>query len=514
MADDGLTKARDWTPERAAHLLRRAGFGGSSDEVKRLFDRGLDGAVDFLVDYDKIAQTDAAFITHKLPLPRAARAAAEATKDEREEIGQQYRLLNRAQLVEFRAWWARRMAATPRPFEEKMTLFWHGHFTTGAEEVKFVKPIVCQNDMMRGLATGKFGALLHRVCRDPAMILYLDSASNRKEHPNENFARELLELFTLGEGHYTERDIKEAARAFTGYSVEHSGFVFKQRWHDAGKKTFQGQKGDFDGDDIADIILDQPRTAEYLAQRLLRFFVTTEPPTELIRATAAKLRSSDYCLKETMRALFRSEAFYAPRVMGEHVKSPAELVVGAVKALDIPPDKCDWWGMAMVMGEMGQELYQPPNVKGWDGGTAWISAAALVKRQDFVMAAIDGLPEGTMERRRDRMAELKTVKEEFAAHFDDEAAIEFAPTQVPMVRQTRYDPAAVLAGKERWTAGDLVDHVTSLLLSTKVGDDTRAFLIKELGGPEKSFETKAKETTKAVGRLLKAVMSLPEFQVS
>jgi hypothetical protein len=511
----GLAPAKEWTPQRAAHLLRRAGFGGSADEIARLHEMGIEAAVASLVDYQAIPQTDPYFASTYVPHPRNVRRLAQSLPEgEREELGEHVRVINRAQLVEFRAWWLRRMTVTPRPFEEKMTLFWHGHFTTGAQEVKLSRPIIEQNRMMREHATGKFEDLLKRICRDPAMILYLDSASSRKENPNENFARELLELFTLGEGHYTEKDIKEAARAFTGFTVEPEGFIFRSRWHDGGEKTFLGVKGRFRGEDIAGILLKQPRTADYLAERLLRFFVNGEPSRELIGAMAAKLRSTGFDIRETMRTLLLSEAFYASDVMGNHIKSPPEFVVSTIKSLGLDPQACDWWGLSMMVGEMGQELYQPPNVKGWDGGVAWVSAATLVKRQQCAIALIEGMPARAVERRTERLTELSHIKEQVEEKLGEKAGVKFAPLQVPSVRQERYDVASLLEGRKEWTAAALVAHIADRLLSVELPPRAQSGLVDMLGSPDKTIDATDRDDVRTVEKLLQAIMTLPEFQVS
>ncbi len=509
----GLAPAKEWTPQRAAHLLRRAGFGGSEAEVQRLHEMGIEAAVASLIDYESIPQTDPDFVLTEVPHPRQVQRAVRGLPEgERQELGEHIRVLNRAGLAEFRAWWLRRMAVTTRPFEEKLTLFWHGHFTTGAQEVKQSRLVIQQNKMMRRHAAGRYEALVKQICRDPAMIHYLDSASNRREMPNENFARELLELFTLGEGNYTEKDVEEAARAFTGYTVEPEGFIFRSRWHDGGEKTFLGVKGKFRGEDIVEIILKRPRSAEYLSERLLRFFVGGSPSSELVGAMAARLQSTDFDIRETMRSLFSSEAFYAADVVSNHVKSPVEFVVSAVRSMGIDPQSCDWWALSNLVGEMGQELYQPPNVKGWDGGTAWISAATLVKRQQCAITLIEGLPERLVERRSERLAELSHIRDEVKEKLGDRVELKFAPIQVPSVRQPRCDVKQLLAERESWTTGPLVDRLAERLLCVPLSPAARDALVELLGG-DKPVRLSDRDHVRAVERLLQAIMTLPEYQL-
>jgi hypothetical protein len=376
-----------WTSDKAAHLLRRAGFGGTPEQVRQLTRLGRDRAVSLLVDYEATPQDDAdypedTFIT----MPRGL--MADVDPEARRELNQIIMRLGRAHAAAIQDWWLRRMVATPRPLEEKMTLFWHGHFTSGIREVRQARLMYQQNQFLRVNAMGNFRELVKGISRDPAMLIYLDNGRNVKQQPNENYARELLELFTMGEGHYTEQDVKEAARAFTGWTAGEQGFLVRYRLHDDGVKSFLGRTGRFDGDDIIDIIFEQPATARHLARKLWTFFVEPEPDDMIIDALAERIRAADYDIRETMRTILRSDTFYHPRTRGSLIKSPAELLVQTARSLEMPI--ADLRTANQQMQQMGQELFQPPNVKGWDGGRAWINTSTLFIRYNTMAGSIYG----------------------------------------------------------------------------------------------------------------------------
>ena len=285
---------------------------------------------------------------------------------------------------ELQSWWLTEMLVTPSPLTEKMTLFWHNHFVSSQQKVRSPQLMYGQNVLLRRHALGNFGALLHAIARDPAMVIYLDSASNRKGQPNENFAREVMELFTLGEGHYSESDVKEAARAFTGWSVEpdRGVFVFRPRAHDDGVKTVLGRTGNLDGDAVLDILLAQPQTAELIATKLWREFVSPDPDPGEVRRIARVLRESGYEIRPALRALLTSDAFYAPGSRAALIKSPVELVVGTLRQFNFSTGE----PLPFVLGVslLGQNLFAPPNVKGWPGGEMWINSTTLLGRKAFL----------------------------------------------------------------------------------------------------------------------------------
>lgn len=285
---------------------------------------------------------------------------------------------------DLRGWWLVEMLATPSPFTERMTLFWHNHFVSSLQKVRPTRLMYRQNLLLRRHALGNFGEMLHAVSRDPAMIVYLDNASNRKGHPNENFAREVMELFTLGEGHYTERDVKEAARAFTGWGIdgESGAFLFRRALHDDGVKTVLGASGAFDGGDVLDILLAQPQTAERIVRKLWIEFVSPTPDPAEVTRIAGELRRARYDIRAAMRALLTADAFYAPESRASLIKSPVDLVVGTLRQfrIDVP----DPFAFVVVSRQLGQDLMAPPNVQGWPGGEAWINASTLLARKQIL----------------------------------------------------------------------------------------------------------------------------------
>ncbi|MDB5971307.1 MAG: hypothetical protein JWQ90_3757 [Hydrocarboniphaga sp.] len=292
--------------------------------------------------------------------------------------------------VELQGWWLQEMLSTPTPLTERMTLFWHGHFATSFKTVKAVQLLYRQNLMLRRYALGNYRDLLHAVARDPAMLLYLNNQQNKKSQPNENFARELLELFTLGEGHYTENDVKEAARAFTGWRIAIPGGQFEAnaKQHDDGDKTFLGHRGNLDGDEVIDLILQQPRAAEFIVDELWSEFVSPDPDPSAVQRLAAGFRKN-WEIALLLKALLREPAFTEPRNSGLMVKSPVEFVVGTLRSLDLPLSTLN---AAVSTSDMGQTLFAPPNVRGWPGGDEWITSEWLLARRRFVQQLAGDAP--------------------------------------------------------------------------------------------------------------------------
>jgi uncharacterized protein (DUF1800 family) len=307
----------------------------------------------------------------------------------------EYRKKRREQNKANIAWWMTRMLQTPAPLQEKMTLYLHGHFATadGAKGI-YGLDIVDQNNLFRSYALGNWKALTHQVARDRAMLKWLDNATSKKDHPNENFARELMELFTLGIGNYTETDVRESARAFTGFTFSRltGEFVFNRRNHDDGRKTFLGQTGNFDGDAIVDIIFSQRAASTYFAKRMLEFFVYTDPEPEFIDAFAALIRKNDFDMLPVMSTLLRSNVFYSDRAYRALVKSPIEFVIGSYRLFGVTdfPDTT-----IPVLQRMGQVPFHPPSVKGWDGGAAWLNTQTVLARENFA-STLMALPSGGM----------------------------------------------------------------------------------------------------------------------
>ncbi len=382
-----------WNYSTAAHLLNRAGFGGTPAEIKKLADLGLAQAVDFLVDYEQIPDPTPNPDWAK-PEPDRMRQLQEVnrtgTPEEKRQLQQETQQLQRQRIMDLRGWWLQRMATGPRPLQEKMALFWHGHFATSFEKVRDVYFIWRQNDIFRRLATGNWMLLLLEVGKDPAMLVWLDQAQSRREHPNENFAREVMELFALGEGHYTEHDITEAARALTGWSLERQeqSYVYRPFFHDNGAKTIFGHTGNFDGDEFIGLIMAQTQAATFITAKLWNYFAGNPPSPELNEALAENFRENGNNFKPFLKTLFCSEEFHAPDIVRNQVKSPVQWLVGTVRMLetDLPPTLVSW-GM---IRQLGQDLFAPPNVKGWDGGVTWITTNTLLTRYNDAQSLVEG----------------------------------------------------------------------------------------------------------------------------
>lgn len=394
--------------EQARHLLWRAGFGGNDVQIHALVDMGPEAAVDLLVDYtnvpsepDPIDAFDKDIMTPLSTEERRSQRLATQRQDEDTLAAfrnkrQAAQRADRAQMRDLQEWWLTRMIQTARPLEEKLTLFWHGHFATSYRSVEDSYHIYQQNRMLRGNATS-YPMLLRGIIRDPAMLRYLNNNRNIKSNPNENLAREIMELFSLGEGNYTEDDIKDGARALTGYGFDDDAFVFRRGAHDSGPKQILGMRGTIDGDGFVNAILRHQACAPYMANRLYRFFVADVPgqPEDLdgihrvaVRKLADTLRRSGYDLRPMLKQLFRSRHFYSDSVVGQKIKSPTELVVGAVRSLGVPTR--DMRLLIAGLERMGQNLFYPPSVKGWDGGRAWINTATLFVRQNTLLYLITG----------------------------------------------------------------------------------------------------------------------------
>jgi uncharacterized protein (DUF1800 family) len=365
----------------ARHLLNRTGFGATDAEIRRF--TGLtreEAARTLLSETRTTAITPAPTWTRDAGPLRYPKGGENASAEEKKQF-QQEQIRNG---LELRGWWIEEMLVTPSPLTERMTLFWHNHFVSSQQKVKLAVLMYRQNVTLRENALGNFGTLLHAVARDPAMVIYLDNAQNRKGTPNENFAREVMELFTLGEGHYGEQDIKEAARAFTGWSLDRDTgrFRFRPFIHDYGQKTVLGRTGNLDGDDVLDVLLSKPETAEFVTRKLWREFVSPDSDEREVKRIAARFRDSRYDIKVALRAMLTSDAFYAAENRGTLIKSPVDLVVGTMRQFGMRPAEAV--PFAVAAAGMGQNLFGPPNVKGWPGGEAWINASTLLARKAFL----------------------------------------------------------------------------------------------------------------------------------
>ncbi|MDB5811012.1 MAG: signal peptide protein [Betaproteobacteria bacterium] len=365
--------------DEARHLLNRTSFAANVDDINAFAKLSRAQAVDQLLAWTgtyKVGTPPPAWI-NDFQSPRRLRAMSE----EQRKVAQREQVQKG---LELRGWWMTEMIATPSPLTEKMVLFWHNHFVSSLQKVRSPVLMYRQQLVLRKHALGYFGDLLHEVAKDPAMVVYLDNASNRKAQPNENFAREVMELFTLGEGNYTEADVKEAARAFTGWSIDpDSGdYLWRPAIHDEGVKTVLGRSGNFDGDAVLDILLAQPSTAELVVGKLWREFVSPAPEAAEVKRIARMFRDNRYNVKVALRALLTSDAFYAPQNRAALIKSPVDLVVGTARQFRV--EAADALPFVLASRQLGQDLFAPPNVKGWPGGEAWINSATLLQRKQLL----------------------------------------------------------------------------------------------------------------------------------
>jgi len=512
MADDPLEpiwKAEPgrWDAEMAAHLYRRAGFGSTTDEVNAALSVGPEKTVLGLLRYGRIPDDlptmefgDLTGATAPLGkkggggLNQARKAAIyrDMTPEQRRAFFNLDQTAQRAKLEEMKLWWLDRMVKTKRPLEEKMTLFWHGLFVSSAVTVKNSYVLSKQNDLLRHYATGNYKSLALAVSQDPAMLMYLNNNENKKAHPNENYARELMELFTLGIGNYTENDIKESARSFTGWTNQGDEFYFNKADHDIGPKTFLGRTGNWTGEDIVNIIFEQPACSKYIATRLLKFFGADDPPAEIVEALAKVVVDNQYEISPVVGTLFASKWFYSEDVMLRQIKSPVQLVVGSLKALGLgitDPRQVD-----NAIKLMGQELFNAPTVKGWDGGRAWINTSTLFARYNLPAYLVTGRLPNTGKKPGD------TDMRSQYADFD-----------------TNWNPQEDLAAANICTTDAMVDLYIKKLLGTTLDPKKRDDLIEYVNatGDSRSHihDPIGAESDRRVRALVHLIMAMGEYQL-
>ena len=403
--------ARDWNAARAAHLLERAGFGGTPQDIARYTAMGPEAAVKALVDFSGAGQSDAN--RHLLPFdesgihdpglepfPASRPAATNQAKATGEALGVKVKptgnrrmqpvvdkffywlRASRLETDRLAYWWANRMLTTATPLQEKMALFWHGHFANNEEKVRDYRKMKRQLELFQAKGTGNFRELLIGAAQDPAMLAFLDAGVNVKGAPNENFAREIMELFTMGVGNYVELDIREAARAFTGWNYQDLSFKVNLEQHDEGVKRILGQSGNFDGVQVIDLILAQPVTAEFIAAKIYRYLVREELSDAVKKQLGTELRNQRYELAPLLKKILLSRDFYSAPSMATHIKSPVELAVSTYKKLglrEVPgvPDFNE------ATNALGQRLFHPPTVAGWAQGKSWITPGLLLERGNF-----------------------------------------------------------------------------------------------------------------------------------
>ncbi len=388
---------RPWDLRLAGHVYRRAGFGATYQELQEALRAGPKATIDRLLQGGDGQEA----------FDRECQTMAEAIQAQADDLP-------------LRAWWLYVMLHTPHPLREKMTLFWHNHFATSQAKVLNVAYMLRQNQLLRQHALGRFGPLLQAISKDPAMLIWLDTVESKKGKPNENYARELMELFSLGIGHYTEADIRQAARAFTGWEIKQDRFFFNRTQHDATSKTVFGQSGPLIGEDVVRLCLQQTACASFLARKLFRYFIseTLAPDADLIEPLAKAFRDSDYDVMLIVETMLRSNLFFSDHAYRARVKSPTEFGVGLVRSLN---GKVGTIGLAQAMENLGQKLFFPPSVKGWDGGTQWLHSTTLLQRQNLAQA-ITSTEDQRFGRRCDP---AQLIKQQRVPEQDDAAVVQF-----------------------------------------------------------------------------------------
>ena len=563
--------AADWSYDRAAHLVERAGFGATPAEIERLAAMSPEAAVDALVELGAVDNAAApAFEPSPIwdpgmdPFPKSRAEAVRIARETGTSMGvavlpegESRRLqpvvdtffyglrANAVETQRLATWWGERMLTTRRPLEEKLTLFWHGHFATGAGKVRDARMMHRQNEMLRANAGGNFRDLLVGILTDPAMLVYLDNGENRKDHPNENFGRELLELFTMGVGNYSERDIREASRAFTGWTNDGVEFRFDAGNHDFGQKTFLGRTGAFDGEDIIDIILETPVTAEFIAGKLYRFLVREELDPATRAAHGDTFREAGYELRPLLRRILLSRDFYSPASVATQIKSPVQLVVSTYRKLGLTrlPTIPDF---NRLTAGLGQTLFNPPNVAGWAGGRTWITPALLLERGNLFRGVLfpdrDGfwapdrnvpgiyarvgrrieqgmnITAATQEGGDAESSRLVDRDEEYNTRYGGYMGYVMAFDRlIPIPRATAdLDLVSLVTAAEATTAEVVVDHFVRRFLRVPVDAAARAVLVdrlrEDLGGDR--LPGPGPRLEGALRSLLYLVLSAPEYQLA
>ncbi|MEM7188737.1 MAG: DUF1800 domain-containing protein [Pseudomonadota bacterium] len=569
---DDLTPITTWTQADAAHLLERAGFGGSPAEISALHALGPDGAVRRLVQFEGADTGDMPPFDHSgahdpgiEPFPPSRPAATRLAAETGEAIGVKVKptgnrrlqpVVNRffywlraSRLETDRVayWWANRMLTSPRPLQEKMALFWHGHFATNEGKVRDYRKHLHLLGVFHEHGLGSFRDLTISVAQSPGMLSFLDAGVNVKGSPNENFAREIMELFTLGVGHYTEQDIREAARAFTGWNYDDMTFVVNAEQHDAADKTVLGQTAALDGIGVIDILLEAP-AAEYIAAKLYRYFVHDDPSPQMIAALAGVLRTNDYQIAPLMQTIFHSRDFYSPAAMGTRIKGPVELAVSTYRKLELTevPGVPDFNAATRALG---QHLFNPPTVAGWAQGKAWITPGLLIARENFaydvmfpditfvphdrfprdpnIRVVSNRLADGasisaaTMPPSSDGQMAMSNMMadmdQDFNTRYGSYRGWQMALAKVKPIPRHTADPdlSGMVRGAGLATITEVVDHFAARMLSVPIDPAQRTALIEvlrtELGTDLIAEADSYMEDGLRV--LVQRIMALPEYQL-
>ncbi len=564
----------DWSDQFAAHLLERAGFGGTPEEIRTLAKMTPTQAVARMVRFEGVDASHLPPFEHSgvhdpglEPFPPSRPALTDLAKKSGEALGIKVKpsgsrpvqpVVNeffywlRASVLETNRaayWWANRMVASPCPLQEKMALFWHGHFAVNEAKVRDYRKLLGQLELFHQQGLGNFRDLMVAVAQGPAMLAFLDAGVNVKGASNENFAREIMELFTMGVGHYTEKDVREAARAFTGWNFVDLKFVVNQEKHDDTEKTFLGKTGRFDGVDVIDIIMEQPATAEFIAGKMYRFFVREDLSPGLQQQLGARLRESHYQIAPLLETIFLSRDFYSPASVGTAIKSPVQLAVCTYRKLGLNsvPGVPDFNSSTNALG---QQLFGPPTVAGWAGGRSWITPGLLLERANFARDVLfpdinflppdryTGNPEIRSVAKRIRQGldisdatkpDSKTgalAESDMAADRDEDFNTRYGSYRgwqlaIERVKPIPRDTAQVnltrmVLSQDLKTTTQVVDYFVKRFLCVAPADATHrelvAFLDKELGTSDISqAQTYMEDSLRLLAHL---IMSQPEYQLA
>ncbi|QDT99973.1 DUF1800 domain-containing protein [Gimesia aquarii] len=366
------TPQQPWTPSRAAHLHRRTVFGATWKELQRdLTGKPQDAVTRVLSDEVRADGVPDEFTSLANLI---GNAATEQPNVER-----------------LKAWWIYRVLFTPAPLQERLTLMWHNHFATSNLKVNNLSLMKLQNDTFRKHATAPFGDLLHAMLRDPALLIWLDASSNRRGHANENLGRELMELFTLGIGNYSESDVKNAARALTGLTVKEGQFHFDSHRHDAGQKTILTKTGPFNADQLADVLLQNPATAKRLASRLIGEFFSEGVVNETAyNELASQLRTTNLDIGKAVETILRSQLFFSDTNINSRICDPLSFLIAPLRALELFDKPPSTLALSEWLQRMGLDLFYPPNVAGWPGHRTWLTTRTVIARANYAAAVVSG----------------------------------------------------------------------------------------------------------------------------
>src|SRR5208283_3792721 len=356
------------------HIVLRAGFGFSPKSFQLVRNKSLKSVTELILDEANFSQ----------PFQLVPKPAGETkfndkmsvNPEDQKKMNKEKQKIMRIENEQMNRLWLNKMQDATFGLNEKMTLFWHGHFACRVENSYFMQEYY---NVLNANAVGNFADLLFAVSKTPAMLQFLNNQQNKKAHPNENFAREVMELFTLGHGNYSESDIKESARAYTGWGFNNTGeFIFREKQHDEGSKRFLGNTGNYTGDDILNFILIQPQTAVFISEKIYRFFVNENPDDKIINILANNFRKCKYNIKTLLEDIFTANWFYLPENKGNLIKSPVELLSNIMRVNSITVQTPEVYYQFQKL--LGQILFNPPNVAGWKGGTSWIDSSSLMLR--------------------------------------------------------------------------------------------------------------------------------------